>query len=769
MKNIDFPARWISIRSLRDFTARFARVLAMAATGLVIAIPSYAQSGASLLEEIIVTARKRDESVQNVPITITAWSAEQMEAVGISHAGDIPFYTPNFTWNSEYGKTTPQIYLRGVGTNNFSPVNTGPVAVYQDNIYHGPNVVQAFAAYDLDRVEVLKGPQGTLYGRNSTAGLVNFISRKPEIGAEANGYLRAEVGEYETTNFQGAIGIPISATVAGRASFAFNRNTGLWDNSNPDSGQDNAGRFDDISGRFQLLIQPNDQLSILLNGHFTYADPDTEPFKNIGVACPPGVTPGLTSAGSNCPDFTGFTDTGDFHETFTTKDKEELDAVGGIIDITYSTGAFTLTSLTGFDFVEHIRFDDVDGAPTISLDDSFDDEFDYWSQEVRLSGEHERFNWHVGGYYYFEQNKGYVTANFQDVLIAFGAPPGGVLYDRAIETESYAVFGQADYKVTDQLRVSAGVRWTYEEKTVEKYDFYFFDDSNLRGHIKSVGAIPNPAPSNWLVDPVLDYDEPTWRISVDYAFTEDLLGYASYSRGIKGSEVNGGPGTPSDTNPISPETLDAWEVGIKSDWADGRLRLNAAGFYYEYQDQQVSTFIVDPSAAGGVRAVLDNAAKSEIYGAEADLTWRPTDSITLAGALGWTDAEFDEYISATVLGDLTGNRPGFVPEFEATLLARYDFTLGNGGMFSIQGDLVHRGDMFFQPTNDPVLAEDDFTIFNFLARYSSPNDVYSVGLRVKNATDKNYFTSGFDVSGLGFYAIKAGYPRVITGEFQFNF
>ena len=132
------------------------------------------------------------------------------------------------------------------------------VAVYQDNIYHGPNVVQAFAAYDLDRVEVLKGPQGTLYGRNSTAGLVNFISRKPEIGGELNGYLRAEVGEYETTNFQGAVGIPISDTVAGRASFAFNRNTGLWDNSNPDSGQDNAGRFEDVSGRVQLLIQPNE-------------------------------------------------------------------------------------------------------------------------------------------------------------------------------------------------------------------------------------------------------------------------------------------------------------------------------------------------------------------------------------------------------------------------------------------------------------------------------------------------------------------------------
>ena len=765
MNIIEIPKLSFSLQPFQNHLCNIWRVLIVVAAAQFVISPSYAQTGASLLEEIIVTARKRDESIQKVPISITAWSANQMEAIGMLHAADIPFYTPNFTWNSEYGKTTPQIYLRGVGTNNFSPINTGPVAVYQDNIYHGPNVVHAFAAYDLERVEVLKGPQGTLYGRNSTAGLVNFISRKPDIDADYNGYVRAEIGEYDTTNFQGAVGFPISDTMAGRIAFAYNKNSGFWDNSNPFSGQQNSGRFDDSSVRAQLLIQPNDRLSILLNGHLVVANPDTEPFKNIGVACPAGVTPGLTSAGSNCPDVTGFVDSGDIHETFTPRDWEEVDAAGGIIDITYDFGSFKLQSLTGFDSIEHIRFDDVDGAPTISLDDSFVDNFDYWSQEFRLFGESDQVSWNVGVYYYHEENEGFVTANFQDALIAFGAPPSGILYDREIDTESYAIFGQADYQLTDQFSLSAGVRWTYEEKAVRKYDAYFFDDSALRGWIPGVSVIPNPMPNDFMVDPVLDYDEPTWRVSLDYAITPDVLGYVSFARGLKGSEVNGGPGVPSDTNPINPEILDAWEVGVKSDLLDGRLRLNAAAFFYDYEDQQVGTFVTDPV----VRAILDNAAKSTINGLEVDVTWRPTEQLTLLAALGWVDAEFDEYVSSTVIGDLTGNRPGFVPEFEATFLARYDFALASGGVFALQAILVHRGDMFFQPTNDPILAEGDFQIIDLLAKYSSSDSRYSLALRVKNATDEDYLTSGFDVTGLGYYAVKAGYPRVVTGEFQFNF
>jgi iron complex outermembrane receptor protein len=723
-----------------------------------------AQTENIFIEEIVVTARKREESVQDIPISITAFSANKMKALHIDDSSDIAFFTPNFTWNSEFGKTSPQVYLRGIGSNNFMANNTGPVAVYQDNVYHGPNVTHAFAAFDLDRVEVLKGPQGTLYGRNSTGGLVNFISRKPTIGGDVSGELGLEFGDYQTINVGGAIDIPFSETMAGRVAFAVNRNEGFWDNNNPASGVDHSGRIEDYSARAQLLFKPDDALDVLLNFHVAISEPDTEPFKAIGTACPAGVTPFLSkSTGSRCPDIFGVRDTGDVFETFGSDDREEVDTYGGFVQIEYHTDLFSITSLTAFDTVEHRRYDDADGSANLQFHGHFLDEFDYFSQELRISGGRDKLKWHAGVYYYNESYDGLTLFDIFDI------DPNAFGVDKEFDTESYAFFGQVDYSLTDKLSFNAGFRWSYEEKTIDKFDVVLYNATGRALFIDSLASltgINTPTIIDIRTDRKKDFDELTWRFSMDYALTDDVLFYASVSRGFKGGEINGFPGATEPTSIIAPEILDAVEAGIKSTVFNGSVVLNAAVFYYDYQDQQVSTF---SDQGGNPVAVLDNATSSEIWGIDIDINWAPTDQFYISGAIGYVDANYGDFFSPAA-GQLSNNRIAFTPELEATLLARYEWNLSNGSVLSLQGDIQYTDDIFFQPTNVEYLHEDAYTLFNASLRYSLPGDKWSFTLFGKNLSDKEYFSSGYDLGPPLFPSqIKVGPPRYIGVKIDYAF
>ena len=729
------------------------------------ASPAQIVDGNLLLEEIVVTARKREESIQDIPISITAFSDSKMKALQIDDSSDIAFYTPNFTWNSEFGKTSPQVYLRGIGSNNFMANNTGPVAVYQDNVYHGPNVTHAFAAFDLDRVEVLKGPQGTLYGRNSTGGLVNFISRKPTLDGDHGGEFSLELGDYETVKISGAADIPFSEKLAGRLAFAVNRNEGFWDNNNPASGVKHSGRIEDYSARAQLLFQPNDALNVLFNFHMSIATPDTEPFKAIGTSCPPGVTPFLSkSTGSRCPDFFGVRDTADVFETFGGDDQEDVDAYGGFVQIEYDTDLFLVTSLTAFDTVEHRRYDDADGSANLQFHGHFLDEFDYFSQELRISGSGEKLKWHAGVYYYNESYDGLTLFDFFDIF-----PPiaGGV--DKTFDTESYAVFGHADYRINEKLTFSAGLRWTYEEKTIDKFDSIAYNATGRALFIDSLASltgINTPIISDIRTDRKKDFNELTWRFSLDYALSEDILLFASVSKGFKGGEINGFPGATEPTNIINPEILEAVEAGLKSTLFNGSVVLNAAVFYYDYQDQQVSTFT---DQGGNPVAVLDNATSSELWGIDADVSWAPNDQLYISGAIGYVDANYGEFFSPSA-GELSNNRIAFTPELEATLLARYVWYMANGSELSLQGDIQYTGEIYFQPTNVAHLHEDAYTLFNASIRYNLPGDKWSFTVFGKNLTEKEYFTSGYDLGPPFFPSqIKAGYPRYVGVKIDYTF
>ncbi|NIB41087.1 TonB-dependent receptor [Pseudomaricurvus alkylphenolicus] len=785
---------------------------------LALAIASLAGTEALLMpvayaleiEEVIVQARKREESLQDVPIAVSAFSGDMLNDLGVKNAGDIATFTPNFTWHTEFGMASPQPYLRGIGTNNFAPINNGPIAVYQDNVFIGPNIAQGFATFDSERAEVLKGPQGTLYGRNSTGGLINFISRKPEVGGGNSGYIKTEIGSFQTTNIEGAYGFELGDNSAARFAFVRNLNQGAVDNINPNADEDRTGAIDDMAARFQIAIEPNDDLAVLINTHYGKSEPDTSPFKNIGLQAvnpnfsedginpDPCPNPGL---GSGCTDlFTGFVDDSDMHTTSRSDDFENVKAYGAFLQLDYDISSeMSLHSLTSYDYAEIRRWDDVDDGSIAIEDDFYADDFHFWSQELRLSGMGDSANWHLGLYYYNETAEGVqIWTN-----PIWGTGEGN---EHEVETTSYAVFGQYDFNVTDKLRMGLGLRWTYEEKDVQKYNGFLPLVAVGDGFLEDLGDVNVSSDYGVTVGTPnkKDWDEITGRISLDYTTDDQNLIYAALSRGFKGGDVNGaaflddyvtaadrgpcasgdeGPNGPQDRCqstidafqgkiiPVDPEILDAFEIGFKGDFLDGNLRLNAAAFYYIYKEQQNTILQPNPAAVSGPGiTTLSNAGRSEIPGVEMELIYTPTDAWYLQLNLGLLDPEYEEFRSPIEGGsDFSGNQISLTPERSASALVRYDQRLDSGAVIAWQTDVTYQSSTFFQPSNTPLLSEGGYSIWGARVSYTEPDDQWTLALHAKNLGDKEYFGSGFDVSALGWMAMKPGQQRYIGLSFDYQF
>ncbi|MCR8923142.1 TonB-dependent receptor [Dasania sp. GY-MA-18] len=763
------------------------------------------------MEEVAVTARKQTESAQDVPIAISAFSGDLMTDLGVSESGDIALFTPNFTWHTEFGRASPQPYMRGIGTNNFSPINNGPIAIYQDNVFIGPNVAQGFATFDVERVEVLKGPQGTLYGRNSTGGLINFISVKPEIGAGVTGYVNAEIGSHNTRNIEGAVGFDLGDSAAGRVSFLRAENDGYTKNINPESSGD-AGIVDDIALRAQLLVDAADGLSILTNVHYGKADPDTAPFKNVGLQDPnsynpatysfedPCANPGL---GSGCTDlYTGFVDNKDLYKTSKADDSEEVKTVGIFVNVDYDIdGEKSLHSITSYDEAELRRFDDVDDGAIGLENDYYADDFTWYSQELRLSSNTDESIWHAGAYYYHETAEG--TQIWTNPI--FGAGEGN---EHEIETTSYAFFGQYGTDLSERWSFTGGLRWTYEEKDIKKYNGFMPLISNPGNYgdgvlyslaeARAAGGIDESYGITVGTPRAKDWDEITGRISFDYRTDNDNLVYISLSRGFKGGDVNGAaflddyiPTTAGDNGlnpgcelaagstrcadsvaafqaklePVDPELLDAFEIGFKGDFLDGNLRVNGAVFYYDYQDQQNTILFQVPGVTGpqGSTTVLANAASTEMPGLEFEIIATPTENWYLQFNGGWLDAEYDDF------GDNTGNQISLTPKTQFSGLVRYDFNLESGAIIAVQTDVSWQSKTYFQPTNKEHLEQDAYALWGARFSYTSSDDRWTTALFAKNLGDKEYFGSGFDVSSLGYLALKPGAPRYIGLSVDYKF
>ncbi|MBI1732799.1 MAG: TonB-dependent receptor [Gammaproteobacteria bacterium] len=749
--------------------------------GLVLAtcaVPAHAAE----LEEIVVTATRRQESTQDIPISVTAFSAESIESLGFAQSFDIASQVPNLKFMGETASTIPFIFLRGIGNTSFFANSINPVALYVDSVYLGQNITQGFQLFDLERVEVLRGPQGTLFGRNTTAGLVHFLTRKPSVDDGLNARAEITGGDFGQFDVEGAVGFPLGDRAAARISAIQQMGSGMYEVENPFRDVDKTGDVDMRSVRAQLLWSPTDDVEVLIRGHWGEDNSELNALKPgyivspFGVPnCPPGAVSGALNNGCSDPFGIGLTVDPDFEDVqFTFDPFQELEGGGVSGEINWIIGDYTVTSLTAWNTADMTRLEDDDANILAILSDTFLADAEFFSQELRLTSNLDGpFNWILGAYYYTDELDSALHFNNVDL----GPPPGtgipvpvGVAQNIFQETESWSVFGEVTYRILERLTARAGLRLTEDQRSVD-IDSFFMNALLLPREL----PISRSVARNALLFPLIlpaslkdDWFEWSGRFALDYEFAEHQMVYFSAARGFKGGEFNGGALLdPSEATIADPEFMDSYELGYKGTLLDRSLQLNVTGFFMQYDDQQV---LISGATPFGLLPSLQNAASSDIRGVEVEMQWQPDDNWFLLLGGAHLDAEFDRFLDPALGVDREGNRLAHAPEWTVNGIVRYTQPIG-GGTGSAQVDWSWNDDQFFTVENLPSLREGDYAVVNGRVSYRFWNDRVELALFVKNIFDEGYKATGFDTASAGFgaHVYVMSRPRTFGGQLILNY
>jgi len=728
---------------------------------------------ADTVEEIVITTQKRAQNLQDVPISVTALTGDELAKLGITESVDIAAQTPGLKIGFPSGETnTPAIFLRGVGLNDYNANSNGSVGWYMDEVYISQVTAQNFQLFDLERVEVARGPQGTLYGRNTTGGLVSFISRKPNH-EEREGYFTASYGKWDAVKLEGAYGGPITDSLAGRVSLAYNRADGYIDNEFP-GGRDNND-VNNWAGRFALSWQPTDTLDLLFNLHGAQNRSLSAQYEHQGTFDPSGSGAPCSTAqirSDACIDALGYRDTKNNERGEYNKEGDlDVDTFGTFLKADLAIGEMTLTSLTAYEWVDKLFEEDTDASPNQLIEIDYVNDGWEFTQELRLASDGENYHWQAGVYYLRERVR---VDNFLDLFrelrplvesidpIAYpgGFDPAGAAVGAPIffskthykqETESAAVFGQLDYDFTDKLRGTLGGRFTWEARD-------FAEDVQFQEPTFA-------APLFSLKDDV-DFKEWSGKLGLDYRPIEDLLLFASVSRGFKSGGFSGAFAFDAAELPsFEPETIWAYELGGKWDLFEKRLRVNAGFFYYDYNDLQIFTTV--NLAPGVIITILDNAGTAQIYGSEIELEATPLSGLYLALGAEFLHTELTSYTNDAGI-DYTGNELVFAPGVSLNGRISYERTVGPGSLI-LQTDFNYQDRTFFETGNDPALSQDSYGVWNARVAYAFQEDRYEAAVFARNLLDRNYLTSAFQLSGLGFNEQMWGHPRTFGFEVTARF
>ena len=694
---------------------------------LVIAIASAAMLAANsyaapVLEEVMVTANKRSENINDVGLSISAVSGEQMAEQKLSSLEEISSVVPGLVFSSSTSNT-PIFTLRGIGFNEQSLGAYPATSLYIDEAPMPFPVLASHAAYDLERVEVLKGPQGILFGQNSTGGAINFISAKPSQEFEAGGDI--SIGNYARKELNGFVSGPLTGTLGARLSLT-SLQADEWQKSA--SRKDKNGAQDYLAGRLIVEFNPTDRSAYLFNIN-AWQD-DSDPQAQQYVAFNPAIT--VDGATGNPP----ATLAAIKMQQFSVEDTEAADwsADGGP-----SSGRefyqliargdwdlnddITLTALTTYQDFEQLQSTDGDGLPLVLFDLSDSKgEIDTWISEIRLSSVNATSKWVIGANYEVsntaeDQTLRYIdSTNYTDQNAYINT--SGISLAQDIST--YAMFGNLDYSLNDQLTLKVGARYTDSTIKVNSCNYAApnmlgaidaGDGANTATLFNSLGNAlgteaftpigingcytlnENSVPGEPYVNE-LSEDNTSWRLGADYSLNDDTLVYVNISKGYKsGSYPALAAANFFQLDPVTQESVQAYEVGVKSSLMDNRVQLNSAAFYYDYKDKQLRTKILDPIF--GFLDTLDNVPKTEIYGLEADLTAQLSDGLRLTAAFTYLQSEVKDYkgvsftsaavrdgngalVLATGEEDFSGDPIPFTPELTYMLDAEYTIPLSDG-------------------------------------------------------------------------------------------
>ncbi len=677
----------------------------VAAAALAVGVPVVASAQTLALEEIVVTAQKRTQSLQDVPVAMTAITGDMLDDLAIDDIQDLYVQTPGLAFSRAGGEG--QIYIRGVGSSAFGVTNDPSTAINLDGVYLTLANMGLTQFLDVDRIEVLRGPQGTLYGRNATAGAINIISRTP--GDEVEGYAKASYGNWNRRQIEVAAGGPITDGVKARIAAKYLNDDGYTKDLEP-------GGSDDI----------DDQELAAIRGTFVF---DLNEFATLKVV---GDWSDFGSNNRTAKPLDDLT----FAALLNPAPQDGIDVTRNNLDtfFDWKTGGVTaelnwdvsknvlLTSISAFRTYESDFFFNTDGTEQEVTRSTFIYETDQFSQELRLASTGlDGWSWLVGGFFLDEDKSGALGLG-RATHPSFGQVSFIIPNDDT--AESIAVFGQVTYDVSDAITLSVGGRYSDEKKTDETSVGAIFGD------FRGLAAVGTVVQFNSRTEEA-SYDEFTPRFGIEFRPDEDNLFYATVSKGFKSGGWNAFDNSPS----FEPESLWSYEVGSKSELADGLIRLNTSAFYYDYKNLQVSAF------KDGL-TVTTNAAEATVWGLEAEVNMRASEQLSINGSAAYLDATYDEFIStfgnATGV-DLSGNRLNNAPKVSLNLNATYEVPLSNGARVDIFGQLSYQSRVFHTQNNEALIGQDGFALLDARIAYVAEDESWEVAVFGKNLTDEEYF------------------------------
>jgi iron complex outermembrane receptor protein len=752
------------------------------------------------MEEIVVNARGVEEGLQDAPIAVSAFTGDTLDYRGVDSLNQIERFVPSLTLqnNPSFGgaSNSAAIYLRGVGQKEFLPTTEPGVGLYVDGVYVARSVGAILDIIDIERLEVLRGPQGTLFGRNTIGGAISIATRKPEPGGEFGGSLSAAAGTDSLLHLRGTVHIPVSDSFAIRGSLASMTQDGYVERADGiDLGDD-----DTFTGRVSFAFQPSDSFSALITADMTRDRENGPALELIGIdftdlsqlqgvvlAPPPpmafihNVTTaalgpgqpcaatdpagnGVTSnpASANCYDARYIGADGKDEGTAPAYSETDVFGLSATLDFNLSD-TLAIKSITAYRELDSDFARDGDHSPhrISQFEDTLDQE--QFTQELQLIGTHDRLDWILGAYYFSEDGNNVNTLDFTVSNFRSGGQ---------FDNTAWAAFAQATYDVTDKLHLTLGGRYTDEDKSFTPdqiiYNNYYAGFSNLVPPGNPLAALDAPflqAGSRILplLEKEISISEFTPMANLAFDLSDRTMIYLTYSEGFKSggftqrvfppvvAGFTAPPGTPDiDLIPTyEPEFVEVIEAGIKLDLLDGRLRINGAVFQTDYEELQVQVF-------NSVAPVTRNIGEASIEGVELEVSASPADGWFIEGSLSMLNAEYDNIDTANTL-ILKSNDFERVPETMASVGVSKEFLLASSGSVMLRADWSYRSETYNDAYNTPLLETDSYSLIDASVRWTNQQGDWSVILSGRNLSDEQYLVTG--VYGTAFQSFEGVYER----------
>jgi iron complex outermembrane recepter protein len=782
-------------------TALFA-TLACGASGVALAQSAAPRANSDVvgLDTIIVTATKRSENLQNVPVSISAIGSDQLQSRGVTTSGDLGMVVPNLQVSSQYGETSPNFSLRGVGVANEFTANTAsPIGVYVDEVSQSYRFTHGLSLYDLDRVEVLRGPQGTLFGRNTTGGAINIITRQPKLEG-SNGFLKAGYANYNRFTGQGAFEFtPTEDKFGVRVAFNYGNGDGYFKDPGPVHQGKTYGSLDTIGLRAIVRIKPSDKLNITIKGSYNKDNPVGYPLHYIGLV-------GADANGNGGTDFFG---SSRHTATCCSFDQVALDKGGNFqteasavaTNVNYEINdRWSLTSVTGYTESKYNLDIDNDATAQDAYFIFYRSKGKDFSEDFRVNYNSDSVKGLLGIFY------GDDTLDTNNIVLAYNvlpdAPAGlnpalwapgisnsfNVKFGFKQKRKTIAAYGEGTVSVTPKLDLTAGLRYTKDKMQY------------AGGYSIPITDVPGVDLFTLYQNYNLKNDYANWsgRAIVNYAWTDEIKTYVSFSRGFRSGSYNGfGFVTTSAVYFVKPEQLDSLEFGFKTRFAQDRLQLNGAVFHYNYKNQQVS------EVKGGL--AFPNNLNAKVNGAEIEMLAKPVSALTLRGSIGYLDTKYTQdnpclspngiaTAACPVAGGtpIAGNQVPFASKWTASLGGDVTLAKVAGGDLVLSGEVAYKSSFWYDMFNDnarpPAVVQDGqggviqlypggkttlvgskgYALVNGTFAWNSQN----IQVRVwgKNITNKQYYPFGYDTAGaFGTVLQTPGVPRTFGVDATIKF